>query len=327
MSAGVKGWKMAGAVVASAALLGGGWRIYRLRDRDGMSYLKTAAARRGSIEELIETTGNVAPLNRVELKPPVAGRIEKLLVEEGAHVRAGQTVAWMSSTDRAAIMDAARAQGPSTLKKWQDAYKATPVIAPISGVIILKNVVVGQTVEPATVVYAMSDRLIVIANVEESDIGKVKLGQAARISLDSYPDKIVAGKVFQILSEGVNVQNVISYPVKIDPIQAPPFFRAQMTANISIVVREVADAVLAPVAAVHAGKKGGWYVFVPAPEGPRKRAVKVGIEGSENAQILSGLSEGDLVVTSAVRYVPQEGAQTSPLAFGRRKKKNQKNGG
>lgn len=48
----------------------------------------------------------------------------------------------MSSGDRAAILDAARAQGPDTLKRWQEDYKATPIVAPLSGTLILRNVVV-----------------------------------------------------------------------------------------------------------------------------------------------------------------------------------------
>jgi macrolide-specific efflux system membrane fusion protein len=66
----------------------------------------------GPIEETVEATGTIVPLNRVEIKPPIAGRIERLLADEGDSVREGQILAWMSSDDRAAILDAARAQGP-----------------------------------------------------------------------------------------------------------------------------------------------------------------------------------------------------------------------
>jgi macrolide-specific efflux system membrane fusion protein len=53
------------------------------------------------------------PQNRLEIKPPIAGRAEEVLVNEGELVKAGQIIAWMSSTDRAALLDAARAQGPA----------------------------------------------------------------------------------------------------------------------------------------------------------------------------------------------------------------------
>ena len=65
----------------------------------------------GSIENIISTTGTVQPQNRLEIKPPIGGRIEKILVKEGDKVKIGQTLVWMSSTERAALLDAARAQG------------------------------------------------------------------------------------------------------------------------------------------------------------------------------------------------------------------------
>ncbi|UPT72790.1 MAG: efflux RND transporter periplasmic adaptor subunit [Elusimicrobiota bacterium] len=128
----------------------------------------------------------------------------------------------MSSNDRTAILDAARAQGPEAVKKWEDAYKPTAVFASLPGEVILKNVVVGQAVDAGTVLYAVADTLIVNASVDESDIGKIVLGQKARIRLDSYPDQPVEGKVFDILYEGKNVSNVITYGVKVRPDKVPP---------------------------------------------------------------------------------------------------------
>lgn len=64
----------------------------------------------GSIYSAISTTATVQPRNRLEIKPPINGRIEKILVKEGENVKAGQIVAWMSSTERAALLDAAMAQ-------------------------------------------------------------------------------------------------------------------------------------------------------------------------------------------------------------------------
>src|SRR3989338_10376289 len=66
-------------------------------------------------------TGEVTPQNRVEVKPPIAGRIEQMLVREGDAITQGQILAWMSSSDRAALLDAARAQGPEVLAHWESA--------------------------------------------------------------------------------------------------------------------------------------------------------------------------------------------------------------
>jgi macrolide-specific efflux system membrane fusion protein len=290
--------------------------------------IQPVKAKLGAIEETVEATGEVEPLNRVEIKPPIGGRIERLLVDEGDKVHAGQILAWMSSTDRASILDAARAKGPEVLKQWEDAYKPTPIIAPLAGVIILRNVVVGQTVDATTVIYAMSDKLIVKADVDETDIGRVRLGMPTRITLDSYPDSPITGTVFQILYEGVNTSNVITYGVKIEPKNVPPFFRSQMTANISLIAREKENVVLLPEAAIQPSASGERQVMVPGPDGkPVPRSVQVGLENGDQAEIVSGVSEGEQVLVMRKRYTPQQAATSSPLVMGGPRQGAQQAGG
>jgi len=253
-------------------------------------------------------------LNRVEIKPPIAGRIEELLVDEGARVQAGQILGWMSSTDRAAVMDAARAKGPDEVKKWEDAYKPTPIVAPLNGTIILRNVVVGQTVDATTVIYAMSDQLIVKADVDETDIGRVKLGMSAVITLDSYPDAPIDGHVFQILYEGVNSNNVITYGVKIHPEVVPKFFRSQMTANIRLITARKENVVLLPESAINPTPSGDRQVMVPDDKGkPTPRVVQVGLENGNQAEIVDGVRDGETVLVIRRRYSPQQAAASSPL--------------
>ena len=76
----------------------------------------------GNIKSVITSTGSVAPMNRLQIKPPVAGRIEGILVKEGQNVKKGQILAWLSSSDRAALLDAAREKGPAEVKYWEDVY-------------------------------------------------------------------------------------------------------------------------------------------------------------------------------------------------------------
>ncbi len=301
-------------------LIGGGafylWKSTH-RSHRGDRMTQIVEAHLGTIEDSVEATGEVMPLNRVEIKPPIAGRVESLSVDEGDHVNAGQILGWMSSTDRAAILDAARAKGEDELKHWQDAYKPTPIVAPLAGTIILRNVVVGQTVDATTVIYAMSDKLIVKADVDETDIGRIRLKMPAVITLDSYPNQPIDGEVFQILHEGVNVSNVITYPVKIEPKNVPPFFRSQMTANIRLISTKKDNVLLVPLAAVSTSPSGDKQVMVPGPDGKTvPHAVQVGVESDENIQIVSGLEAGDKVLVVTKRYVPQQAANTSPLVMG-----------
>lgn len=306
--------------VAVLAVAGGGYWAYKARSKRASRAERSrpAVVEVETLEETVDATGSVLPNNRVEIKPPVAGRVETLLVDEGDRVKAGQIVAWLSSTDRAAILDAARAQGPEEFKKWQDAYKPTPVVASLPGEVILRNVVVGEAVAATTVMFAVADTLIVTAQVDESDIGKVKVGQKARIRLDSYPDQPVEAKVVDVLYEGKNVSNVITYGVKVRPDKVPPFFRSQMTANVSFVIRSKADALVLPSAAVRDASDGRRVVMLPAQEeggAPVEREVKTGIEVDEKVEIVEGLEAGDKVVVTRGRYVPQKAPESSPLSF------------
>ena len=83
----------------------------------------------GSIKNFISCTATVLPKNRLEVKPPVSGRIESILVKEGEKVKTGQVLAWMSSAERAALLDAALAQGATVFAHWEQAYRPTPVLS------------------------------------------------------------------------------------------------------------------------------------------------------------------------------------------------------
>lgn len=272
-------------------------------------------ARVGPIADTIDAEGAVAPFHRIEIKATMSGRMEKLLAVEGDKVRRGQIIAWMSSADRAAILDSAQAQGADQYAEWEKTYLATPVIAPLPGVIILNNVVEGQTVDPSVVIYAMSDVMIVIAQVDESDIGRVHVGMPAQIILDAYPDRKVMGKVFDILSEGKNVSNVIQYTVKIRPEQVPAYYRSQMTANISFIVSKKEKALLVPAEAVRE-RDGQRQVLTPG-VGPDAKEewvdVETGIENDKWIEITDGLSAGDPVVIRRPKFTRQQAFQGSPF--------------
>ena len=305
-------------LLAAAALAGGGWALSKHRFSTQSSRMETTIvkARIGPIADTVDAEGSVAPFHRIEIKSTMSGRMEKLLVDEGAAVKRGQIIAWMSSSDRAAILDAAQAQGSGEYEEWEKTYLATPVIAPLPGVIILSNVVEGQTVDPSVVIYAMSDVMIVVAQVDESDIGRVHLGMPAQVILDSYADRKAMGKVFDILSEGKNVSNVIQYTVKIKLDKVPSYYRSQMTANISFIARRKEKALLVPAEAVRE-RDGQRQVLVPG-DRPDARDewvdVETGIENDKWVEIVDGLKPGDSVVIRRPRFIRQQAFQSSPFA-------------
>ena len=155
----------------------------------------------GTVENVVTSTAIVKPQNRLEVKPPINGRIEKILIKEGDDVKTGDVLAWMSSTERAALLDAARGYGADAVKYWEEVYKPTPLIAPIDGEVIVSTDQPGQTVTSSEAIVVLSDRLIVQAQVDETDVGRIKLGQGSSISLDAYPEIKVNGVVDHIYYE------------------------------------------------------------------------------------------------------------------------------
>lgn len=302
-------------ITAVLAILGGGGYFYKKKAARAEVKYSSFEVVSKRISEFVDTTGSVAPLNRVEIQPSAGGRIEQILVEEGVKVKMGQVMALMSSSDRVAILDAARATSEEQYKYWQDAYKPIKVVAPLDGTVILKNVVEGQTVSQSTVLFAMSDKLILAANVDEADVGKVKEGQPASIILDAYPGQPVKGRVFQILDEGTNQSNVITYSVKIKPAAVPSFFKSQMTASIRIEVAAKRAALLLPAAAVTIDPAGKTAVITGMKDKkPVYKQIETGIDEGNMVEVTRGLEAGDTILFQGKGYKAQQASGgTNPL--------------
>lgn len=251
----------------------------------------------GSIKSTITSTAVVQPQNRLEIKPPINGRITEILAREGDRVRTGQTLAWMSSTERAALLDAARSYGEESLKYWEEVYKPTPLISPIDGEVIVSTCQPGQTVTSVDAVIVLSDRLIVQAQVDETDVGKVAVGQEVMISLDAYPEIRVRGRVDHIYYESKTVNNVTIYQVDILPETTPSVFRSGMTATVTIVEKAKDNVLLVPIEAVARGKDGD-SVQVSRGSGKKgiTRKVELGMVDEKSAEVVSGLTEHEAVL-------------------------------
>ncbi|MDP2942153.1 MAG: HlyD family efflux transporter periplasmic adaptor subunit [Candidatus Omnitrophota bacterium] len=277
----------------------------------------------GAIQNFVSTTGTVLPENRLELKPPINGRVDKILVREGDKVKTGQTLAWMSSTERATLLDAAKGKGEETLKYWEEAYKPIPLLAPIDSEVIVATVQPGQTVTTADPVLVLSDRLIVRAQVDETDIGKIKPGQSATVALDAYPAVKVDSTVGHIYYESKTVNNVTIYEVDLIPEKVPDFFRSGMNANIDFMEEKKENALLVPLEAVHKDKDGS-YVLLSQGAGkePVRQAVTPGISDENNTEIVSGLTADQKIVLKSQKYaLPSTKTGTNPFSpFGSRRR-------
>jgi macrolide-specific efflux system membrane fusion protein len=270
----------------------------------------------GTIQTIISTTGTVQPQNRLEIKPPINGRIEEIFVQEGERVTVGQTLALMSSSERAALLDAARSQAKETLTYWQEVYKPTPLIAPINGEVIVRGVEPGQTVTSNDAILVLSDRLIVQAQVDETDIGKVQLGQTAVISLDAYPETKVRATVDHIAYESEIVSNVTIYKVDILPEKVPSIFRSGMSANIDITEQSKENILVVPLEAVKQDAEGSFVLLSSQSDSkPFMQRVQLGISDDKNVEVISGLEPEDNIILETQNYLPVKGKEQGRNPF------------
>ena len=255
----------------------------------------------------VSTTGVVEPQNRLEIKPPINGRIDEILVHEGEKVKRGRILALMSSTERAALLDAARAQGEEKIKYWQDVYKATPLISPIDGEVIVRGAEPGQTVTSDTAVIVLSDRLIVSAQFDETDIGRISVGQEAFITLDAYPNVKIKGRVDHIAYESEIVNNVTIYDVDVLPAEIPGFLRSGMSANVEVLEKKRENIMLIPLESVRFKEGKAFVIVKPYGKNPKEmREIKIGLRNEKNAEITSGLNPGDIIVYRHAAYRPSK---------------------
>jgi macrolide-specific efflux system membrane fusion protein len=268
-------------------------------------------------------TGNVQPKNQLNIKPPISGRIEKILIQEGQYVKKGQVLVQLSSTERATLLDAARAQGPDALAKWEELYQSTPLLSPLSGQIVNLPTVPGQVVSTADTIMVMSDHLIVSSSVDETDLAQIHLDQDATITLDAYPDQTIPAKVKRIAYQSVLSNNVTTYPVEVWPTKVPAFMRSGMTANVVFNVSEKDDILLVPSEAIQQATDGSSYVLKGAAkkgDKPQTVTVQIGLTDGKQTEIVSGLAEGDkvLIKTFSAGQVAAPSSGTNPFMPGAR---------
>ncbi|MBY0413202.1 MAG: efflux RND transporter periplasmic adaptor subunit [Bdellovibrionales bacterium] len=312
-------------IIVIAILLVGGISFYSYKKskKPALSYSEYKIER-GDIAITILATGTVQPKNRLEIKAPVAGRIDQVLVKEGTKVSKGQILAWMSSTERAAMLDAARAKGNEEYKKWSELYLSTPVLAPIAGTIILKSVEPGQTFTNTDAIFTMSDHLTVKAQVDETDIAQIKLQSPAQILLDAYPKDAITAHVDQLAFDATTTNNVTTYAIDVKPEVTPEFMRSGMTANVTFSVKTKTNIVLVPSEALKV-VEGKSLLLKKGEKGPIEVPVSTGLSDGKKTEILEGVEAGETVLIQD--YSIGDGSSSSNNPFSPKFPKGGKGGG
>ena len=198
----------------------------------------------------------------------------------------------------------ARAQ----LNQLREQYDYTTIVSPIDGIVLSRDVEIGDAVSSilvlgstATLVMTLGDtsEVYVKGKVDESDIGKVYLGQPARIKVESFKDKTFNGKVTKISPMGVEKDNVTTFEVRVSINNPGGELKAAMTANAEIILEEHKNVLQIPEGAIIYDKDKKAFVEIPNPsakDGKKKVAVNIGISNGAKTEVLGGLKEGEQVV-------------------------------
>ena len=190
-----------------------------------------------------------------------------------------------------AIKRASLVQAQAELEDSEVNLGYTEIISPVDGIVLSKNVTVGQTVaasfQTPTLFLIAQDltQMQVNADVSESDIGQVREGQIARFYVDAFPERIFAGRVRQIRNSPMSVQNVVTYDVVIDIDNSDRALRPGMTATVTLITDTKAGVLKVPLRALR---------FRPKREGRREKKVKQVVEvgASRTARIWVRSGEG-----------------------------------
>ena len=223
------------------------------------------------------------------------------------------------------------------------------ITSPIDGIVISRNVDVGQTVAAslqAPVIFTIANDLAkmqIDANVAEADVGGVAVDQDVDFTVDAFPTRTFQGKVVQVRNAPITVQNVVTYDTVIGVSNPDQKLKPGMTANVSIVAAHRDDTVKIPNSALRfrmpdqtpsvapkrdpsasgrgpGNKPGGnraerrvertVYVMASGASKPTALTIKTGISVGVTTEVLEGLKEGDLVVTG----MTESGAAPTPAS-------------
>jgi cobalt-zinc-cadmium efflux system membrane fusion protein len=246
--------------------------------------LASASPRPLSTEMNLNGEVQLLPDRQADVSLRISGQIKGLYANLGDKVRVAQRLALVQS----------RLVG--------DPPPSVTINASMSGVIDARNVVVGQAVEPNTVLFHISDRsqLVVVARVYEEDIGKIKAGQKARVRVLSDPKQVFTGKVTLIDPNLDPLNRTVKVWIQLANPQG--LLKPNMFARASVILRRNGAALTIPNSAIIEAN-GEKFVFVRDGEKYNRVEISVGAKDDEYSEITDGLVPGDEVVTQGNRQI------------------------
>lgn len=337
-------WLILAVIVIAAAIGGYMYYAQQQEAANANVNADLVQTQRQSLKSVVSATGTIRPVDSVEVSSKITARIKSVLVKENDVVTAGQTVAILDGKDYEATKDQAtykvnntrskynRAEylysigakskeeledaeyeydtAESSLSKTESDLAETVITAPMDGIVVGEPKTAGtmavQGNSNPTVIMTIADmsKKQIIAKVDETDIGSVKVGQKATFTVDTYTDKTFTATVSKISqtdvtnSWNVNSSNssstpsVIYYYVTLDVDDPENLLLPAMTARVDIVTAEKDNALVVPISALKTDSSGSYVMLVNGKE-QEKRYVSTGIYSDEYVEITDGLTDGD----------------------------------
>ena len=203
---------------------------------------------------------------------------------------------------------AALEQQQAVVAMAEENLRNATITSPIDGVVLSRDSEVGTAVSSilvvgssATLIMTLGDlnEVYVKGKADESDVGKIWLGQPARITVESFKDQKFEGHVTKISPMGTEKDNVTTFEVRVSISNEKRLLKAQMTANAEIILDEHKKVLTIPEGAVVYNKDKSTSVQVPDAtneKGFRKVAITTGISNGAKTEVLKGLTEGQQVI-------------------------------
>ncbi|MBM4146747.1 MAG: efflux RND transporter periplasmic adaptor subunit [Nitrospira sp.] len=223
------------------------------------------------------------------------------------------------------------AQTGAALEFSETNLRYTKILSPVDGVVISRNVDVGQTVaasfQTPTLFTIAQDltKMQIDTNVDEADIGKITVGQEVEFTVDAYPDHVFKGKVWQVRNAPITVQNVVTYDVVIKVDNPELKLKPGMTANVSIIISTKKDVLKIPNASLRfkpsekgmvTSEKKGPGVWILAMDKPKRIPVSLGISDGNYAELVSGeIKEGQELIVESLTKANTSQQRSGPRMF------------
>jgi len=182
------------------------------------------------------------------------------------------------------------------------------IVAPMDGIVLSRDSEIGTAVSSilvlgsgATLIMTLGDlnEVYIKGKVDESDIGKVYLGQPARINVESFKDQKFTGHVTKISPMGAEKDNVTTFEVRVSISNEKHILKAQMTANAEIILDEHKGVLAIPEGAIFYNKDKSTAAEIPDPtneKGFRKVAITTGVSNGSKTEVVKGLTEGQQII-------------------------------